>query len=95
MLATQEKSKQDKIERVKKVIRQVHQEVLQTLLSKGLIRAVHTACDQCVEGVVQAWEKAISGRLSLDDYRQLSARLSSFLAALKTASTQLKKVSMT
>jgi len=95
MLATQEKSKRDKEERVKKVIRQVHQEVLQALLSKGLIRAVHRACDQCVEGVVEAWEKAISGRLLLDDYRQLSARLSSFLAALKTASTELKKVSMT
>jgi len=95
MLATQEKSKCDKKERVKKVIRQIHQEVLQELLSKGLVRAVHRACDQCVEGVMEAWEKAILGQLSLDDYWQLSARLSSFLAALKTASIELKKVGMT
>jgi len=94
MLVTQERDLENKIMRIKELVKQVHQEVLQRMLEARIIEAAEKACDQCIEGAMKVLESNLLGNLSLDDYTRLTTKVSHLIGITRFLSDRIKLIAL-
>jgi len=98
---TKESEREKEKEKLRKRIKMLYQNVVfrlykERLDDKGrtLTAILDTTCTECVKAVVKTWEKQISGKMALVDYRLLIDSLTPYAALGDRVSASLKSIEL-
>jgi len=97
---TEDSTKKSHKEQVEKIIKQYYADIIASLLQKplsefnnqSLPQVLTNKSSECIETVIEQWEKQISGNLTVDDYRNLDGLIVNYISKIDTAYERINEL---